>query len=483
MLPKNLKYGTKVESAIARSSRINIAPQNGTGPYYKGDTIIFNLPTRNNLVMVPTESYLKFNITFTAGAGAGNNAFRWDSCGAHGVIQRLRIFHGSNLLQDIDQYGLLAKMLFDLQQPTDAVYGKQNVLAGTRSDLVATTPVYTPAGDNVAATVNAAVAVLGSKPIPAYQVNSGERILAANGSNDLIANGASTKMETYCLNLVSLVGSLCSANYIPLFAMSSAPLRVELQLVDSTNKCCAALTGADLNTFTITNVEYVANLIELGDPAMQIIYSSLQGEPLQFVVPDFRNYQYSLTLPDNTLTQVTMPIPAKFSSLKALFVTVRDKGTGAATFFPFSSVAMGVKDYQFRVGATIMPPKAPSFTPEMFAEVVKAIGSIGDINYQPAIDKRTYNQAASVALDDVATAGLTSAVSSGSFYIGLDLENYCSAPKDTIFVGYNSNTDDIFFIGNFQQTVAGAAVNTRFDAFANFDCVVVCDNNTAFVRF
>ena len=109
MLPKNLKYGTKVESAIARSSRVNIAPQNGTGPYLKGDTIIINLPTRNNLLMVPTESYLKFNIVFSS--GADNNALRWDSCGAHGLIQRLRIFHGSNLIQDIDQYGLLAKML------------------------------------------------------------------------------------------------------------------------------------------------------------------------------------------------------------------------------------------------------------------------------------------------------------------------------------------------------------------------------------
>ena len=62
MLPKNLKYGTKIESAVARSSRVNIAPQNGTGNYGAGDTIILNLPTRNNLVLVPSESYLKFNV-------------------------------------------------------------------------------------------------------------------------------------------------------------------------------------------------------------------------------------------------------------------------------------------------------------------------------------------------------------------------------------------------------------------------------------
>ena len=62
MLPKNLKYGSKIESAYARSLRSNIQPQNGTGPYNPGDTIIINIPTRAGLVLVPSESYLKFNV-------------------------------------------------------------------------------------------------------------------------------------------------------------------------------------------------------------------------------------------------------------------------------------------------------------------------------------------------------------------------------------------------------------------------------------
>ena len=62
MLPKQLKYGSKVESAAAKSSRSNIAPQNGTNGYNLGDTIIFNIPTRQNLVLVSNESYLKFSL-------------------------------------------------------------------------------------------------------------------------------------------------------------------------------------------------------------------------------------------------------------------------------------------------------------------------------------------------------------------------------------------------------------------------------------
>ena len=122
MLPKQLKYNSKVKSAAAKSSWVNIAPQNGTGPYNLGDTLVFNIPTRQNLVMCTSESYLKFTLgAITASAAA---AIRWDSCGAHGLIQRIRIFHGSNLLSDIDNYNLLTKMLFDIQVPGDSINGK-----------------------------------------------------------------------------------------------------------------------------------------------------------------------------------------------------------------------------------------------------------------------------------------------------------------------------------------------------------------------
>ena len=65
MLPKNLKYGSKVESANCKSYRTNIQPQNGTGNYGLGDTITINIPTRRNLVMVTSESYWKFTIAIT----------------------------------------------------------------------------------------------------------------------------------------------------------------------------------------------------------------------------------------------------------------------------------------------------------------------------------------------------------------------------------------------------------------------------------
>lgn len=472
MLPKNLKYGSKVESSVARASRINIAPQNGTGPYSANDTIILNLPTRNNLVLVPTESYLKFNVAITS--QTDNNAFRWDSCGVNGLFSRIRVFHGSNLLQDIDQVGLLAKMLYDLQLPTDVTYGKMSMLSGTRSDTVSQT---------IAVAGVAADVVIPAIPVfnlPSYQVNSGERI-GGDKSTLVATNGVVS--ETYCVNLISLVGSLCTSNYIPLFAMTSAPLRVEIQLAPSLLNACSGLSStlALPGTFSITNCEYVANFIELADSAMSVIYGSLEGAPLQFVVPDFRNYQSTApSLPSASISQINFPIPAKFSSLKSIIATCRDKGTGAGGgFYPFSSVTCGIKDFQFRLGSQILPAKPPSTLCEIYAETMKAMGSIADIHYQPSIDKRSYSLAVSTASNDSAIN--VSSVSSGSFYIGIDLENYPSADKSSLFSGFNTNNDDVFLQANFQP--AADLVNVRLDAFANFDSVIVCENNTCYVKF
>jgi hypothetical protein len=465
MLPKQLKYGSKVESATARSYKTNVAPQNGTGTYNPGDTIIINLPTRNNLVLCPADSTLKFTVTFTN--GEAGNALRWDSCGAHGIIQRLRIFHGSNLLQDIDNYGMLAKMLFDIQVNTSANYGKNNILVGTRNDMTVLVPA---AGENLA--------------YSCLQTNTGDRIDAVSGA--LLA-AAATVSQTYCINLISLLGTLGASNYIPLFAMTSAPLRLELTLVNGGNLACTCIEPLGANPFTLTNVEYLGTFIELGDVGMSLIYESLGGRPLQFVYPEYRNYGYTSTaLQEDTLVQIQMPIPAKFSSLKSLFLTFRDR-YNTQQYFPYSSVTQGLVDYQFRIGASVMPSKAPTSYingyaasyAEHFTELLKAIGNISDLMHTPSIEKASYTLNASALMND--TAEIVCNVSSGSFYIGIDLENYASASKDTIFAGMNTNTDDIYCIMNFYNETANT--NVRIDAFALFDCVFICENNTAYVRF
>ena len=381
MIPRNLLYNSKIDSAAALSYKSNIAPQNGTGPYSAGQTIIFNIPTRANLVSAMTENYLKFDCAFST--AAGGNCFRWDSCGAHGIIQRIKVRHGSNLLQDIDDYGMLAKAFFDIQVQTPSAYGKYNILAGTRNDLVATV-----------ASINT--------PVSCYQVNSGARL---NNAYPLapVGIGGSTPTQTYCLNLISLVGVLCP-KYFPLFECTSAPLTVEITLVSSAlGALCTDCTDA---TFSLTNVEYVANMIELGDSAMQTIRSSVNG-PLQFVFNDYKMFPFSALIAASA-TSHAVPIAAKFASVKFILVCIRDSSkTAAGSYFPYSSHTFNMTDYTFRIGPKVVPPKAPSTYTEMFSEVVKAIGSMSDLVYSPSIEFSSYCGGVQKGLAATATSTAT----------------------------------------------------------------------------
>ena len=220
--------------------------------------------------------------------------------------------------------------------------------------------------------------------IPCIAANSGSKLNSAQIAANAVQSGG-----TYCLNLISLVGSLCSEKYFPLFACTSAPLRVEIQLVSSPLQAlCSQVAVA---SFAISNCEYVANMIELSDSAMQVITSSTNGDALQFVFTDYRNFVHSSALADAATATINAPIAAKYASLKSLFVAIRDTAKSTAiTFFPFSSHHFNLVDYTFRIGPNVLPSKAPNTYPEMFSELVKAIGSMSDINHQPSIDYYSY---------------------------------------------------------------------------------------------
>ena len=498
MLPKTLKYQSKVESSYARAVRSNIQPQT-TGPFNLGDTIIINLPTRAGLALIPSESYLRFTVNITN--GTADNALRWDSGGCAGLFSRLRSFSGSNALEDLDNYGMLAKLLYDIQLPDDAVRGKFNVMSGCRGDLVSRTINNFPnvvataavaAGANITVaevntaltgtvtSINTALATATATNISANQINSGERIDPAGA----VLGAGATLTATYCIPLISIFGVLCTNNYFPLWECTSAPIRLELTLVDSLLKAMNVKINTTASTCTITNVEYIASMLELSDPAISMIKDSLGGQPLQFVVPSWRNYAFNNTLTNGSSASIAMPIAAKFSSVKSIFVTCRDIGLGAASYFPFSSVSRNIAQYQFRIGSEVMPSKPVSNLQECFVECMKAIGSFSDINQQPSIEKASYTLVSSgntAALLDSATS--VSSQHSGSFYIGIDLENYANSDKTQIFSGYNTNTSDIYCMIDYGTQTGNTAPNCRFDAYCNFDAVIVCQNDTCYVRF
>jgi len=244
MIPANLKYQSKVESAPARRYLTQIQPQGSTSGYNPGDTITINIPTRSNTCLIPSESYLRGQFNLIATTASTSSTL--ESCGFHQFIQRIRVFHGSNLLEDIDNYGQLAKILYDYQAPEDAVKGRFAITSGTNEE-------YSGVGVAAAALANV------------RSVNRGRAL----GSLPISATGTAFQ---FSMNLVSMVGALSGHHYLPLWEMTAAPLRVEIVLQSSLIRAMMVEGGAGLS-FTASGINYSGEFLELPDSAIAAIKS------------------------------------------------------------------------------------------------------------------------------------------------------------------------------------------------------------------
>jgi len=447
MIPANLKYQSKVESAPARRYLTQIQPQ-GSTQFGVAETITINIPTRNNTALIPSESYLRGQLNLSCST-ANATAATFESCGVHAFIQRIRVFHGSNLLEDIDNYAQLAKILYDFQAPDDTVKGRFSVTSGTNGEWNTTTGASSGALQSV------------------------------RGYN----RGATTAVTTtatvvpFAINLISLVGALSGDKYLPLWEMTAAPLRLEIVLKPTLVSSLLYVAGGSTSpTFTVTGVNYVAEFLELPDSAVAAIKAG-SSSPMQVVLPSWRSYTNSAPIVPAG-TQVSFPIPAKFSSLKNIVVATRNSSfVASADYFPMAHCKFGMTSYNFRVGSEVLPSTAPTSIPEIYNEALKCFGSLADLNLQPSIDLVSYQQDVPT---NVSTLTGASVNDSGSFIAGIDLEIYQNADKSSIFSGTNTNTSDIFFIANHTPSGNVTIVQT---AFACYDQVLVFENGVCYSRY
>jgi len=449
MIPANLKFQSKVESAPARRYLTQVQPQGGT-TFSQADTITINIPTRNNTALIPSESYLRGTVNIVASVAATTASL--ESCGVHNFIQRLRVFHGSNLLEDIDNYGQLAKILYDYQAPEDAVKGRFSITTGTNNAYSADTPAAGTA-------------------VNTRSVNRGA----------LVTIGVGTTTIPFAINLISLVGSLAGDKYLPLWEMTAAPLRVELVLQSSVFNAMM-VNGATITNYSVSGVNFCGEFLELPDSGISAIKAG-SSNPMQMVLPSWRSYTNSAALAATTQTQVSFPIPAKFSSLKNIVVATRGPLAGTAQHYPSSHCAFGVgsansSGYQFRIGSEVLPSTQPISFPEIYNETVKCFGSLSDLQVQPSIDFDAFTL--NVPGLAISSALATSIQDSGAFLIGIDLETYQNADKSSIFAGMNTNNSDCFAIINYY---APSAITVRQTAFACYDQVLVYENGVCYARY
>jgi len=422
-LPQNLLYLPKPVAVRSRSYRSSV-PTSNKSSFNAGDTMRFDIPCgQYGTYMNNSQSYLKFKVANTDGVTLTVQRH------IASVFKNLSIYHAGNLLESIEDYGSLYCTLVDCQ-----------VNAEDCQTVLSFQGCATHASNNVA----------------------------------LAGETMATGTDKWFVMPIALSGVLGSqlGRYLPIGSMGGSDLRCEFQL----NPLAKIIQCADANLasseFTISEAEFVTQIIELDPVAQAEIDRQSQGV-LQISSESYRHYSTT----KSTESNVVFNIPAKFSSLKGIIVVHRSTAdaiqlvTGDAQ----SRTTAGLGSYNFRLGSLLVPQKAVIVNKsgatsgedgaEAWMEVEKLFASVSNIDSHSRITRASY--------------GISDASANGTFLIGMELESFSGSSTELLEQGINTLSTGVFFEGTYDNT----PIACNIDSWVNYDMMLVVSDGICSARF
>ena len=477
-LTSDMMLGLKPSAPKSRSYRINVAPLNQS-TFSGGSQMIFELPTgRKGTWLDQSQSYLKFSVQCTATAACAANVTTNTAGGfvpngiyvensAYSFIQRMDLYHSSNLLESISEYGQLANFLMDTSL-TQSDKAGLSALLGTNPLDTTVGSITTPGAGFVNGTTYSSTTLQYQRP--------GDR--SGLSMSAVINTAAITTAIPYTFTLPVLSGviGVNASKMLPVGKLAS-PVRCEFYLSPNDDAIFYGVAGAGA-VWQICNAELCVCYVELQDDSVEQIIP--QGATEYISTKTYR--QSSTYLPAATSGEFTTLVPIRCASLCSIFARFRPYATAAqgvaasAAYRKSASINPNFSSYYWRIGSSIYPNKPVYLIngtnvgtgAEGFAELIKSFHALSSSIGNSAMTHTMYNVAAT------ATQGWTinavpSATSLGThtnaFGIGLELESF-SNRGDTILSGVSTLNSQVYFT---------AVVNNGVNCGGTNNCNYTCD--------
>ena len=517
VLPKTINYSDVLPLAVeSRARRRTFFPVNGQTFKSNGANIVrFDLSA--DALLDTQHSYLRFTCKIVDGAATAG----MDFSGGHGLIKRLRVSQSGTILEDINSYNrLMGAVVLPCQSGNDhsaersitelirvaggsstttaAQTQNESYVAGALNDIAAITGANTNTTDGEFAT-----AVLGaftgdgtdeSALITAAKAQVATTLSdAIDGAIDAVSTDIRTKVNgmtsaralaatfdgkkhnldtqminatgyTICIPLNS--GIFNNEKLIPLMLLS-APLSFELELAPSAEPFCYSAAGSN---FEISNVRYIANLIEVGgDVAQQLrMVQEASGGVLTLAGQTYSHFTGDMTA--GSSGDQIINVPARMKSMKSLFFASHpDGGTSQTGEYTISYGGnMKLKNYQLKIGSVVYPPTPvqANFTDdnggalkgEALMELAKAWGNVGSTKGIGQLNQNT------LYVNEKDAGGSDTEYRFSPF--GLDLEAF-----QRVAIESGVNTADRALPISLVLDVNALTANTNIDAFVLGDAL------------
>lgn len=387
------------------------------------------------------------------------------------------IYHSSNLIETINEYGQLANFLVDTSL--------------TQSDKAGLSPMI---GCNPSTQHISTAATYATNALNAPLVIAGDRSGLAL-SSVATSSGINTAVPfTFCLPMLSGVVGVNASKMLPIGKLN-APIRMEMFLSANDDVIYYGASGAGA-VWQVLNVEFVACYVEINDDSFN------QDNDLS--IPTFistQTYRQASTfLPSATAGEFTCLVPFRCASLNALYARFRNypsavQGANAtAAYRKSSSINPNFSQFYYRVGSSIYPNKPVNLIngtlvqsgAEAYAELMKSFHALSSTIGNSAIPFYQYNVATTAkggwTVNFVPGSNLTTSnTSNNAFAIGLELQSF-SNRNDTILSGLSTLNSQVFFTGTINSG-STAGFDFTVDFFSQMDMILIIENGIMSARF
>jgi len=416
-LPKTLNYAEQLPALPqAQSWTQTINPTNASFTTTNG-IIYFDLPSRG--FIDPTSIYLKYTQNYTVGATATNIR----ACPLYTPIQRLETIIGSQVVESINQYNLIAgHLIMNTQYDIGMKFGNQALF-----------------GYNDSTTSN-----------PATNKFDG-RTLQINTTNKLPVAG-------------NLVGSLLTSceKLLPVFAMPS--IRIQLTM-DSLANILTSTTGVSEPTGGyFTNFELCFSVIDFGPEIENMVMN--MGPKLYIKSESFANS--STNLASGSSGNISLVYNQRLASIKSAYIMFcgTNSAYGVNGIFDSFDPSKGSGDINLQCGGVSYPQRPISFLNNkvgIIQELRRAVGSIYDRTNQMSISSYEFFK-----YEDGST--VTTADDPSKVIIGVSLEKLNT--KGALLTGISSQNSPITINLNTNN-----ATNQLYNVYLalNYDAILEID--------
>lgn len=451
-----LNYADKKRQALSSKSYRTIIPSAQGGKFSLGQTVTINLAgNMSNSFYDFQNSYLMFKVANTH----TNKTHRLEGgCGAYSLIRKLEIISNGTTLESIDNYNVLADMMLDQDSSHSWKNNQGKVLMGTGRS------------------------------------KSNGRVLDAS--------------QKFCLPLI-LNCLFNSAKYIPAFSASQIQIKITFDIADNcivspnptltsdaddtTTPPTAAIyaydNALDAN-IEISEVEFVANVVQLSEDAMQMVDANTGGL-YEMVCDSYRHASSTVTASE---TSKVVPCGFSFSSLNRVLIAHRSQKTAhqkAGSVHIGNRYNPALVEATFQINGNNTPARAikgsgtstSEGSAEILAELLIADRALSVFSHDSSLIGSNMNDGVDTfSLGGGASTGKDH-TNTGTFFIGIDCESVRANDNDKIYAGQNTigaTTAVALRYGGGANCVAGV-----IDIFAQYSARIVLDmggNRTFEVR-